>query len=65
MRNTNTTIRENEIDKNLQFAYEACQDSNAYTSDKTICEIIESGTRALQEDKTAFAYSVFPELRQQ
>jgi len=54
----------NEVDENLQFAYEACQDNNAYTSSKTICEIIRDGAASLREDKVAFAYSVFPELRQ-
>jgi hypothetical protein len=53
----------NEVDEHLQFAYEACQDNNAYTSVKTICEIITDGTASLCEDKVAFAYSVFPELK--
>jgi len=55
----------NEVDENLQFAYEACQDDNAYTSPKTICKIIADGTASLRENKAEFAYSVFPELRQQ
>jgi hypothetical protein len=52
------------VDEHLQFAYEVCQDNNAYTSNKTICEIVTDGTASLRKDKTAFAYSVFPELEQ-
>lgn len=55
--------RGKEADKNLQFAYEVCQDKNAYTSQKSIGEIICEGGAALREDKAEFAYSVFPELR--
>jgi len=51
-------------DPSLLFAYEACLDNNAYTSDKTICEIIRDGTDSLHANKTAFVYSVFPELGQ-
>jgi hypothetical protein len=54
----------NKVDKNLQFAYETCRDNNAYTSKKTVCEIVTEGTASLREDKVEFAYSVFPELRQ-
>ena len=53
----------NDVDRHLEFAYEACQDNNAYTSEKTICEIITDGTAALREDKIEFLYSVFPEFR--
>ena len=54
----------NEVDKHLQFAYETCLDNNAYTSAKTVCEIISDGTESLHKDEIEFVYSVFPELRQ-
>jgi len=54
----------NEVDEHLQFAYEACCDTNAYTSSKTVCQIIADGIASSTDDKAAFAYSVFPELRQ-
>jgi hypothetical protein len=53
------------VDEHLRFAYEASLDNNAYTSEKTICDIIAGGTESISEDKAAFAYSIFPELRQQ
>jgi hypothetical protein len=52
-----------EVNEHLQFAYEVCQDNNAYTSAKSICEIITDGAASLSEDKIEFAYSIFPELR--
>jgi hypothetical protein len=57
-------VNTGEVDEHLQFAYEACQDNNAYTSSKTILKIIEDGGQALREDKVKFAFSVFPELDQ-
>lgn len=53
-----------QVDKNLQFAYEACRDKNAYTSNKTVNTIIREGGAAVRSDKIEFVYSVFPELRQ-
>jgi len=51
-----------EVDKNLQFAYEADIDSNDYTSPKTIGQIIKDGGASLRENKADFVLSVFPEL---
>lgn len=56
----NTTY---EVDENLQFAYLACRDNNAYTSKKTVVEILQDGIDSSEEDEIEFAYSVFPELR--
>jgi len=58
-----TRMDANQIDPNLQFAYDAGLDDNAYTSTKGICQILEEGSDALGSDQVALAYSVFPELR--
>ncbi|MDR2492396.1 MAG: hypothetical protein LBD25_02880 [Coriobacteriales bacterium] len=52
-------------DEHLQFAYEACKDDNAYTSDKTICQIIADARESLYSDKVEFVYTVFPSLKKQ
>ena len=56
--------QQNNVDENLQFAYETNRDDNAYTSKKPVNAILADGSAALREDKVAFAYSVFPELKQ-
>jgi hypothetical protein len=56
--------KQDAVDENLQFAYEANRDDNAYTSEKPVCKILADGSAALRENKVVFACSVFPELKQ-
>lgn len=60
---TQTYEAQKEPNQYLQFAFETSKDSNAYTPEKTICEIIETHSPEIKGDTSAFLYSVFPELK--
>jgi hypothetical protein len=49
------------IEKNLQFAYNMCKDTNAYTAQEDFWDIAKAGNDELLKDKE-YMRSTFPDL---